>query len=172
MKHDRPTDTELVAQICVAFLQNPNTKVPIGDVPTLISVTADAIRGLGEGPAREAKPQEHVPAVSVRKSLASPDHIYSLIDGKPYRTLTRHLGTHGLTPDTYRQRYGLKPDYPMTAPSYREARQAIAKKLGLGRKPNAATSKTTESKRPAPTRRKGIVEAKRAAKAHLGGSNE
>jgi hypothetical protein len=72
----------------------------------------------------------------VRKSLASPDRIISMIDGKPYRTLRRHLSTHGLTPDEYRARYKLKPDYPMVAPAYSEARRAMAKKIGLGRKPN------------------------------------
>jgi predicted transcriptional regulator len=73
----------------------------------------------------------------VRKSLASKDHLISLIDGKPYKTLRRHLAGHGLTPDDYRQRYGLKPDYPMVAESYSEARRDMAKKIGLGRKPGA-----------------------------------
>jgi predicted transcriptional regulator len=58
-----------------------------------------------------------------------------LIDGRPYKTLRRHLSGHGLTPDQYRQRYGLKPDYPMVAPAYAEIRRAMAKKIGLGRKP-------------------------------------
>jgi predicted transcriptional regulator len=83
---------------------------------------------------QEAPEAEHVPAVSVRKSLASKDHIISLIDGKPYKTLRRHLSKHGLTPDDYRQRYGLKPDYPMVAPAYAETRRELATKIGLGRK--------------------------------------
>src|SRR5690606_33118041 len=78
---------------------------------------------------------DHVPAVTVRKSLASKDHIISMIDGKPYKTLRRHLSTHGLTPAEYRARYGLKADYPMVAPAYSEQRRAMAKKIGLGRKP-------------------------------------
>jgi predicted transcriptional regulator len=77
------------------------------------------------------------PAVSVRKSLASKDHIISMIDGKPYKTLRRHLAGHGLTPEQYRERFGLKTDYPMVAQSYSEARRAMAKKIGLGRKPGA-----------------------------------
>ncbi len=81
--------------------------------------------------------EQHTPAVSVRKSLASPDHIISMIDGKPYRTLRRHLSGHGLTPEDYRKRYGLKDDYPMVAPSYSESRRAMAKTIGLGRKPRS-----------------------------------
>lgn len=83
--------------------------------------------------AEPAEP-ERVPAVSVRKSLASRDHIISMIDGKPYKTLTRHLSTHGLTQDGYRARYNLSKSYPMTAPAYSEQRREMAKKLGLGRK--------------------------------------
>jgi len=77
------------------------------------------------------------PAVSVRKSTASPDFIISLIDGKSYKTLRRHLTTHGMTPESYREEFGLKPDYPMVAPNYSESRRAMAKKIGLGRKPGA-----------------------------------
>src|SRR3546814_16647843 len=64
-----------------------------------------------------------LPAVSVRKSLASSEHILSLIDGKPYKTLKRHLAVNGLTPDEYRERYGLPKSYPLVAKSYSEARR-------------------------------------------------
>ena len=84
-----------------------------------------------EAPVEEA-PTEYTPAVSVRKSLASKDHIISLIDGKPYRTLRRHLTGHGLTPAEYRARYNLKADYPIVAESYSEARRTMAKRIGLG----------------------------------------
>ncbi len=78
--------------------------------------------------------------VSERKSLASPDHIISMIDGKPYRTLTRHLRTNGLTPDEYRERFGLSSDYPMVAQSFSEERRALAKRLGLGKQRRAAVN--------------------------------
>jgi predicted transcriptional regulator len=91
----------------------------------------------------------------VRKSLASPDHIISLIDGKPYRTLRRHLSTNGLTPEEYRSRYKLKSDYPMVAPSYSEQRRAMAMKIGLGAKgrqaqaaPAAAPEKPKATRKP------------------------
>ncbi len=97
-----------------------------------------AVSGLSGVPSstaeQEAPEAEHVPAVSVRKSLATRDHIVSLIDGRPYKTLRRHLSKHGLTPDDYRQRYGLKADYPMVAPAYAETRRDLATKIGLGRK--------------------------------------
>lgn len=58
-----------------------------------------------------------------------------MIDGKPYKTLRRHLSTHGMTPEQYRERYGLKADYPMVSESYSQVRRDMAKKIGLGRKP-------------------------------------
>ena len=77
---------------------------------------------------------EHAPAISVRKSLASPEHIVSIIDGKPHKGLKRHLSRHGLTPAEYRQRYDLKADYPMVARPYAETRRTLAKRIGLGRR--------------------------------------
>ena len=102
----------------------------------------------------ETQPQEYTPAVSVRKSLANKDHIISMIDGKPYKTLRRHLSTHGLTPEEYRERYGLKPDYPMVAETYSEARRTMAKKIGLGRKPTQSAI-APEASAVAPPQRRG-----------------
>jgi predicted transcriptional regulator len=91
--------------------------------------------------------------VTVRRSLASKDHIISLIDGKPYKTLRRHLFRHGLTPEQYRERYGLKPDYPMVAPSYSEVRRSMAQKIGLGRKRKVGgDGATAEAKSDVPAR--------------------
>jgi hypothetical protein len=91
----------------------------------------------------EAAP-EYVPAVPVRSSVR-PDHIVSLIDGKKLKSLKRHLSSHGLTPAEYRERYGLKPDYPMVAASYSAQRREVAKKLGLGRKPGETRAKAAET---------------------------
>ena len=130
----------------------------------------------------EEPTQDYVGAVTARKSLASPAHIISMIDGKPYKTLRRHLSGHGLTPEEYRARYGLKSDYPMVAPDYSEARRSMAKKIGLGRKPGetvkakaAAPVKSASAKAAAPAkapaRPRGVAAAKKAAQAHLGGEN-
>lgn len=94
--------------------------------------------------------QDYQPAVTVRKSLASKDHIISMIDGKPYRTLRRHLSTHGLTPEDYRSRYNLRADYPMVAESYSEQRREMAKKIGLGQKGRGGRGAAKTS--PAPAR--------------------
>ncbi|KTT69708.1 MucR family transcriptional regulator [Sphingomonas endophytica] len=131
---------ELATELTIAWLANPNTRASGEDVPAFLRTMHDAVTNLSSttAPATQEEPSaEYIPAVSVRKSLASKDHLISLIDGKPYKTLRRHLAGHGLTPDEYRQRYGLKPDYPMVAESYSEARRDMAKKIGLGRKPGA-----------------------------------
>ena len=104
---------------------------------------------------QEAPAQEYIPAVTARKSLASPDHIISMIDGKPYKTLRRHLATNGMTPAEYRGRYGLKADYPMVAPTYSDARRTMAKSIGLGRKPGQTNAVKADTKpTPAPRKRK------------------
>ena len=129
---------QLATELTVAWLSNPNTRANATEVPDFLRTMHDAVTeltGVQISAAEEGAPkEEHVPAVSVRKSLASKDHIISLVDGKPYKTLRRHLSRHGLTPDDYRERYGLKPDYPMVAPAYADTRRELANKLGLGRK--------------------------------------
>jgi predicted transcriptional regulator len=107
-----------------------------------------------DAPSEEPQAPQYVPAVTVRKSLASRDFIISLIDGKPYKTLRRHLSTHGLTAEDYRARYNLKPDYPMVAPSYSETRREVAKKLGLGQKGRTARTQAAPVATPAAPPRK------------------
>ncbi|MEH3102589.1 MAG: MucR family transcriptional regulator [Sphingomonas phyllosphaerae] len=144
----------LATELTVAWLSNQNTRVSSEDVPAFLRSMYEAIRNLDEPVSAEpvSVTPTYEPAVSVRKSLASKDHLISLIDGRPYKTLRRHLSGHGLTPDEYRSRYGLKPDYPMVAESYSEARRDMAKKIGLGRKPgekvvNVAKAVGTKAKR-------------------------
>jgi predicted transcriptional regulator len=130
---------ELAADLTMAWLSNPNTRASADDVPAFLKTIHDAVSGLTSSPVEdtpeEAAEPEFTRAVSVRRSLGSKDHIISMIDGKSYRTLRRHLSTNGLTPKEYIERYNLPKDYPMVAPSYSEARRAMAKKIGLGRKP-------------------------------------
>src|SRR4028119_196094 len=127
---------ELATELTIAWLSNPNTRAQAEDIPAFLRSMHEAVRSLGEAPVEHpGEPaQKHEPAVTVRKSLSSPEHIISLIDGKPYKTLRRHLSRHGMTPEQYRERYGLKKDYPMVAPAYAEIRRDLAKKIGLGRK--------------------------------------
>lgn len=160
--NNETNSVELATELTIAWLSNPNTRTSADDVPGFLQSMYAAVEKLAnpEAGEPEAFSQEHVPAVSVRKSLASRDHIISMIDGKPYRTLRRHLSTHGLTPDEYRARYNLKPDHPMVAPAYSEARRAMAKKIGLGRKPaSPPPSPAPEAAAPKPRRRKLSVSA-------------
>jgi predicted transcriptional regulator len=155
-KEGRVTDetnlnpVELAAELTAAWLSNANTRATPEEVPAFLRSMHEAITSLMASPTPgeqvEEQAPEYTPAVSVRKSLASRDHLISLIDGKPYRTLTRHLRTNGLTPDEYRRRYGLKDDYPMTAPNYSEQRREMAKKLGLGRKPGQKAPQQRKAK--------------------------
>jgi len=128
---------ELATELTIAWLNNGNNRVAAEDVPAFLQTMHATVLGLASGttePEETAAQQEHVAAVSVRKSLASKDHIISMIDGKPYKTLRRHLAGHGLTPETYRERYGLRADYPMVAETYSQSRRDMAKRIGLGRK--------------------------------------
>ncbi len=138
--------TSLTVQLLSAYVAN--NPVPSNELAALIETTRKALSGEVAAPEEEAP--IHTPAVTVRKSLASRDHIVSMIDGKPYRSLKRHLSSHGLTPADYRQRYNLAADYPMVAPGYSEQRREVAKRLGLGRKKGAAQPVKPPAKRAKP----------------------
>ena len=141
--------TGLTIGLLSAFVAN--NAVRSDDLPALIASTHAALSGLTATTAEPAaSPDQHHPAVTARKSLANRDFIISLIDGKPYKSLKRHLTGHGLTPEEYRARYGLAATYPMVAPGYSDARREVAKRLGLGRKPRVAP---VEEAAPAPTRK-------------------
>ncbi|MGU3389709.1 MucR family transcriptional regulator [Sphingomonas sp. M1A8_2b] len=146
------TDTlntvELAAELTAAWLANPNTRTAADDVPAFLLAMHAAVAKLvdaGDAEPEAAPAVTAEPAVSARKSLASPDHIISMLDGKKYKTLRRHLSTHGLTPEQYRERFNLKPDYPMVAATYSEARRAMAKSIGLGRKAGSTVEKAADS---------------------------
>lgn len=133
---------ELATEITIAWLNNPNNRVGADDVPAFLRSVHATVNDLATSAsaaetAGDSSP-EYTPAVSVRRSLASKDHILSLIDGKPYKTLTRHLTRHGLTAEQYKERYGLKSDYPMVAENYAAHRRELAKRIGLGRRPAQA----------------------------------
>lgn len=151
---------DFAVQLTTAWLANPNTRASETEVLTFLQDMHKAVDQLSSASPTEEPVQasaEYIPAVSVRKSLASKDHILSMIDGKPYRTLRRHLAGHGLTPAEYRERYGLKADYPMVAESYSEARRAMAKKIGLGRKPGMTRSAAGAEGASAKARRKPAI---------------
>lgn len=118
----------LTADIVAAHVSN--NSVAVNDLPNLIQNVHSALTGIsGSRSAPEARPE---PKVSVRASI-KPDYIVCLEDGKKQKMLKRHLMTnHGMTPDEYRQKWGLPGDYPMVAPNYAEQRRTLAKSIGLG----------------------------------------
>jgi predicted transcriptional regulator len=112
-----------------------NNPLPAAELPGLIGSVHAALKRLAESGAAEGKEdaKAHRPTpAEIRKSVNG-EGLVSFIDGKVYKTLKRHLSSHGLDPDSYRERYGLPDDYPMVAPSYAARRSALAKEIGLGR---------------------------------------
>ena len=133
-----PEVLDLTTKIVAAYAGSHT--LPASELPGLIGSVFGALRKLGTVAEPAPPPAEAlVPAVPVRKSVM-PDYIVCLEDGKKLKVLKRHLATYyNLTPDAYRQRWGLPDDYPMAAPSYAAMRSKMAKDLGLGRKPTATT---------------------------------
>src|SRR3954453_10090776 len=128
-----PEFIELAADIIAAYVSN--NPVPVAELPALISNVHAALNGLTSGASQATTAEEQVEKATpsqIRKSI-TPDALISFIDGKPYKTLKRHLTGHSLDPYSYRQRYGLPNDYPMVAASYAAQRSELAKAIGLGR---------------------------------------
>jgi predicted transcriptional regulator len=128
---DRGELLALTAEIVAALVGN--NAVAGADVGGLIKSVFDTLRGLATD--EPSTPVELTPAVPIRRSVTN-DYIVCLEDGKKLKMLRRHLmSDHGLKPDEYRTRWGLRPNYPMVAPSYSAQRQTLARQIGLGRKP-------------------------------------
>jgi predicted transcriptional regulator len=129
---DNTDDTLLTLTADIVAAHVSNNSVAVNDLPNLIQNVHSALAGIvGSSTAAEPKPE---PKVSIRASV-KPDYIVCLEDGKKLKMLKRHLMTHyNLTPDQYRQKWGLSADYPMVAPNYAEQRRALAKSIGLGTK--------------------------------------
>ncbi|SHL62891.1 MucR family transcriptional regulator [Roseibium suaedae] len=129
---DSPVDANLIdltADIVSAYVSN-NT-VASSDLPNLINEVYGALQRTS-GTVVEPEPEPLKPAVPVKKSVM-PDYIICLEDGKKFKSLKRHLRTHyDMTPEEYREKWDLGPDYPMVAPNYAAARSELAKKMGLG----------------------------------------
>jgi predicted transcriptional regulator len=141
----------LTAEIVSAHVKN-NT-VATGELPALIESVYTALRGAGQAAsapaqaqvqkeARAEQPERPAPFVSPKKSVF-PDYIICLEDGRKLKTLKRHLrSTYNMTPEQYREKWDLPAEYPMVAPNYAEHRSALAKQLGLGRKPSTSAAAT------------------------------
>lgn len=119
----------LTSDIVAAHVSN--NSVAVSDLPLIINNVHEALAGLAEKSAEQARPE---PAVPIKSSI-KPDYVICLEDGKKLKMLKRHLMTHyGMTPDEYRAKWGLPSNYPMVAPNYAEQRRKLAKAIGLGKK--------------------------------------
>lgn len=120
---------EMTSEIVGAYVRNNH--VQAGDMPGLIASVHAALVELGRVPEPEAIAEPLKPRVPIRKTVTD-EYIISLEDGRRYQTLKKHLAKRGLTPETYRQKWGLPHDYPMNSAAYSRSKSAMAKELGLG----------------------------------------
>ncbi len=121
---------ELTADIVSAYVSN--NSVPAAELPALISDVHAALSRVVGGVAPAVPAEAPKPAIPIKKSITA-DYLICLEDGKKFKSLKRHLRTqYNMSPEQYREKWGLPPDYPMVAPNYAEARSQLAKKMGLG----------------------------------------
>ncbi|WP_349371734.1 MucR family transcriptional regulator [Salinarimonas sp.] len=131
MAEEIPTVDYVAVAADVVSSYVANNSLPAQDLPALIEQVHGAFKALGHPREPEAA-QPLKPAVPIRRSV-TPDFIVCLEDGKKFKSLKRHLRTrYGLTPEQYREKWGLPDDYPMVAPNYARARSDLAKEMGLG----------------------------------------
>jgi predicted transcriptional regulator len=137
---DRSRVVSLTVEVVAAFVEN--NSLPVAELPVLIqSVHETLTRVSTVGPPESEAKQ---PAVPIRKSI-TPEYIICLEDGLKFRSLKRHIGTLGMTPDQYREKWGLPADYPMAAPAYAAKRSALAKGMGLGLQNRKSAPETSGS---------------------------
>jgi len=134
---------QLVAQVAAAYFSNSH--VNPSEIPNVISQIAASLGGVNDGSGQIASEESSAagPKLSraqIKKSITA-DALVSFEDNKPYKTLRRHLATRGLSPEQYREKWGLPSDYPMVAPNYSAARSQLAKSLGLGQRGQQARRK-------------------------------
>lgn len=131
----------LTSQIVSAFVAQH--KLGTGELPDLISSVHGALAGLGREIAPE--PERPTPMMPIKKTVTD-DYLISLEDGRHYKSLKRHLSGRGLTPASYREKWGLPRDYPMVAPAYARRRSELAKSLGLGQQRRKAAAADANDK--------------------------
>jgi predicted transcriptional regulator len=147
---ERSNIAELTTEIVAAYVSYHKLRVP--DVPNVINAVGTELAALGMG-AESLALDKPAPAVSVRRSVR-PDHLVCLICGRKQKLLKRHLAVeHELTPNQYRETFGLKSDYPMVAPNYAQQRRELAVKIGLGRPKKPARGARKSTARPKAAKR-------------------
>ncbi len=155
---------DLATDIVSAYVSK--NSLPMGEVPSLLNSIHSALTKLSSS-AGTSEPETKLTPAQIKKSVTH-DALISFEDGKPYKTLRRHLTIRGLSPEAYRAKWGLPVDYPMVAASYSEQRSSLAKSLGLGqqrRRPAPEPEPAPEPAKPAKAARKATAEARSEAKA-------
>ena len=143
MPDDKPSADLLEHTTRIVAAHVSRNAMPAADLPGLIATVHETLAKLGT---EEAAPKPK-PAVPIKQSV-KPEYIVCLDDGKKLKMLKRHLRTaYNMTPDDYRKRWGLPRDYPMVAPNYAKQRSALAKKIGLGRRPGTKAKKPSQAMR-------------------------
>ena len=139
---------ELVATVAAAYFSNSH--VTPGDIPTVIGQIASSLASVSDGaPEPEPEPEpakRKLTPAQIRKSI-TPAALISFEDGRPYKTLRRHLTVRGLSPEEYREKWSLPRDYPMVSADYSSSRSALAKSLGLGQKGGARRGRTARPRK-------------------------
>ena len=120
---------ELAAGIVASYVENNN--IAPTELPNLIKTVHGALSGIGQPEAQTQEETAKATSAQIRKSI-TPDYLISFIDGKKYKTLKRHLTTHGMSFEEYKAKFGLPKDYPTVSPNYSAQRSEMAKALGLG----------------------------------------
>ena len=149
MAEDNIELRELVAEVAAAYFSNSNMNP--NDIPLVIAQIASSLAAVSDGSGAD-EPAEAAPAApkltpgQIRKSI-TPGALISFEDGRPYKTLRRHLTVKGLTPEAYREKWGLPRDYPLVAADYSASRSQLAKNLGLGRKGATARGRGGRAKK-------------------------
>lgn len=154
---------ELVAQVAAAYFSN--VSVSAADIPSVMTAITSSLRAAGEEPAEEPAaapppPRPRMPEPDAIRRSITPDALISFEDGRPYKTLRRHLTARGLTPVEYRAKYGLPDDYPMVAQNTSAARSELARSIGLGGRKRPAAASTGGEAPARNSRRNAAAKAK------------
>ena len=159
-----PVDDQLILAIDIVSAYVSNNSVPLSGLPALIASVHATVAGLGQAPATdESAPAKATPA-EIKKSI-SHDTLMSFEDGKPYKTLRRHLTLRGLSPEAYREKHGLPRDYPMTSAAYSAQRSELAKNLGLGQQRRTYPAKSDAPADATPEKAKRVGRPRKVAEA-------
>lgn len=157
-----PPDDNLTLAVDIVSAYVSNNSVPLSGLPELIASVHASVIALRLGKAADAGGPTRATSAQIKRSI-SHDAVISFEDGQPYKTLRRHLGLRGLTPEAYRAKWGLPGDYPMVSPAYSAQRSELAKSLGLGQQRRTYSAKAEAPVEAAPEKSRRTGRPRKAA---------